>query len=495
MAIDKNNYRYTINNSTETVAYWICAEKGCNSRISTRVSTNNLLNETLPDHPSHGNKLLKRKIRDQENQVIKRLAKVQGASNAHVINEITVNVQQSEAPTLICGMRSRNALKVAIWREKCKVNPSPSIPKPGDFSSFMAGQLPEKFTKTHDGSEFLILQSWTDDTEEDALLVFLSDTGAEIFRTHQVWLLDGTFKTTPCPFKQVYVIMAKSENGGQGLACGFALLPNKAANTYELMMSKIFEKVGNNSNLSVIVCDFEQAMWRTIGVLAHQDVQRRGCQFHFRKAIYSKLGELGLQPFYNGNVEFNELVHKVFALSFIPVEDVVKVFEEHIVSQVEKNLDPDTGNSTWIEGSDELEDFIRYLGRTWIGKPTMSRAGNPSVRRPPLYQHDIWNMYQGIMVEDPVVTNNTLESWNRTWNQEMGSKPNIWRVIQGFVDKESETKRILVANAAGRDMNTNSGRKSLVQNHHRRIASIARQYITLPTAEYLALIAHELSLH
>ena len=67
----------------------------------------------------------------------------------------------------------------------------------------------------------------------------------------------------------------------------------------------------------------------------------------------------------------------------------------------------------------------------------------------------MWNVYLGILEEDPVVTNIRLESWNRTCNQEMGSKPHMWKTIQGFVNQESETKQILVPNAAGRDMNMN----------------------------------------
>ena len=77
----------------------------------------------------------------------------------------------------------------------------------------------------------------------------------------------------------------------------------------------------------------------------------------------------------------------------------------------------------------------------------------------------------------------------------MGSKPNMWRVISGFVDKESETKRILVSNAAGQDLHTNTGRKSLVRGHYERIAGIVQQILTLPPEQYINLIAHELSVH
>ena len=121
--------------------------------------------------------------------------------------------------------------------------------------------------------------------------------------------------------------MARSEMGRQGLACGFGLLPNKRAETYQLMLSKIFELVGSNSALSVFVCDFEQSIWKSLAAIA-PTFKGLGCQFHYRKAHNSKLGDLGLKAFYNGDVEFNELVHKVCALSYVPVEDVVKVYED-----------------------------------------------------------------------------------------------------------------------------------------------------------------------
>ena len=135
------------------------------------------------------------------------------------------------------------------------------------------------------------------------------------------------------------------------------------------------------------------------------------------------------------------------------------------------------------------------MGGTWIGKCSLARTGRRSSRRLPVFAHDLWNVYLEILGEDPVVANNGLESWNRTWNQEMGTKPKTWKIVQGFVNQESETKRILVSNAAGRDMNTNTGRKSLVKNQFVRIGGIVQQYNTLPIEQYLNLIPHEFSLH
>ena len=409
MVRETNNYTYVAIASSTEVKYWKCLVKFCSARIRTRISSSNLIGTVLPEH-LHENRLLKQAVMEQKNSIIKKMAKVDGVTNTRVISEITSNIQRSDTPNLICGMRSKNALKVALWREKRKVNLTTAIPKTGDFASFMTANFPEKFSKTNDGKDFLRLKSWTNEDENEAVLVYISDTGAQVLRTHKVWCMDGTFRTTPSPFSQVYIVMARSEIGGQGLACGFGLLPNKKAETYSLMLNKIFALVGNNSALSVIVCDFEQSVWKSLAVIA-PTVRRRGCQFHYRKAHISRLGDLGLKEFYNGDVEFNELVHNVFVLSYVPVEDVVKVYEEHKVAVIEEKIEND---KTWNEGSEELVEYVKYMKRTWIGKVSLARTGRRASRRPPIFAHDMWNVYLGILEEDPVVTNNGLESWNRT---------------------------------------------------------------------------------
>ena len=110
------------------------------------------------------------------------MAKVDGVSNTRVISEITSNIQRSDTPNLICDMRLKNALKVALWREKRQVNPNPAIPKTGDFASFMTTNFPETFSTTNDGKDFLRLKSWTYEEENEAVLVYISDiwcTGTE----------------------------------------------------------------------------------------------------------------------------------------------------------------------------------------------------------------------------------------------------------------------------------------------------------------------------
>ena len=192
--------QYNFNNSTNQYNYWKCSNKKCSARITTIKTTNAMVGENLPGH-DHGNQRLKRSAAEAEKDVIKRMAVVPGTTAKRVLSEVSSNLQRSPNPGLVCSMRSAGAIKMALWREKNKVNPTPKLPK--NFEDIIGCQLPEKFTQTNDSGEFLILQSWTDNFEQAGLLVFLSDLGANILKTHSLWLMDGTFRSIPAPFSQV----------------------------------------------------------------------------------------------------------------------------------------------------------------------------------------------------------------------------------------------------------------------------------------------------
>ena len=112
----------------------------------------------------------------------------------------TSNVNGSAS--IISSMRSANAIKLALYRKKAKVNPAPHIPK--TYDEIINATLSAKYTQTHDGADFLRSQCWTTDSEDKGMIMFQSDFSAELLKTHSTWLLDGTFKSVPKPFAQVH---------------------------------------------------------------------------------------------------------------------------------------------------------------------------------------------------------------------------------------------------------------------------------------------------
>jgi hypothetical protein len=66
--------------------------------------------------------------------------------------------------------------------------------------------IPPELANTVDGKEFMILNSWTNDKELEAVMVFLSDVGADVMRRAPVCMSDGTFFTARTPYYQVKYI-------------------------------------------------------------------------------------------------------------------------------------------------------------------------------------------------------------------------------------------------------------------------------------------------
>ena len=107
----------------------------------------------------------------------------------------------------------------------------------------------------------------------------MSAHGAERLRLSQIWLCDGTFKTSPEPFLQVYIVFAQT-NSGKVFPAAFCLLPSKSKVTYKKMWSEI-QKGVNNFSPTTLVLDMEPAsaevFFRVFG-----QVEISYCYFHWR---------------------------------------------------------------------------------------------------------------------------------------------------------------------------------------------------------------------
>ena len=124
----------------------------------------------------------------------------------------------------------------------------------------------------------------------------------------------------------------------------------------------------------------------------------------------------------------------MYALSYVPVEQVIMFYEEQILTSVENNLDEEVGDEEWLEVSRELEVFGDYFTRTRIGSAAIIC----------------------IKIVESMVNCisrwNSLECFNRVWNSQVGQHPNVWKVIDAFIKTELEYRRILLLNAIGKDL-------------------------------------------
>ncbi|KAK9686123.1 hypothetical protein QE152_g37434 [Popillia japonica] len=92
-------------------------------------------------------------------------------------------------------------------------------------------EFQEEFTKTFNGEDFLLYDSGP---EENRILIFSTRRNLQLL-SH--WYADGTFKTVPLLFNQLYTIHGLKENASVPLV--YALLPNRTKETYEHLLRQL----------------------------------------------------------------------------------------------------------------------------------------------------------------------------------------------------------------------------------------------------------------
>ncbi len=90
--------------------------------------------------------------------------------------------------------------------------------------------------------------------------MFASDSGLDDLHTMTDWAMDGTFKTSPAEYYQLYVIHI--QKGSFSCPRVFALLPNKQQVTYDRVFVKLKE-LRPLLNPSSLIIDFEKASYNS----------------------------------------------------------------------------------------------------------------------------------------------------------------------------------------------------------------------------------------
>ena len=129
-------------------------------------------------------------------------------------------------------LRSRHNLflEVRLTAWNFQERDCPAIPHDTDFD------IPSKFMLTHKGEDFLLEDS-TITQSGKRYLMFATNKNIEMLKEHPNWFVDGTFKSCPEIFYQIYTVHCLVQ--GSTFPCIYALLSNKRQDTYETFWKNI----------------------------------------------------------------------------------------------------------------------------------------------------------------------------------------------------------------------------------------------------------------
>lgn len=195
-----------------------------------------------------------------------------------------------------------------------------------------------------------------------------------------------------------------------------ALIPRKLAHTYsttiQLIVQRGLEITGRSAESiawKYFTMDFELAMKLGLQQCFYNFninggvVSIRGCSFHYTKAIYAKIAQLGLIDVYkDDSTKVKYFCRLLYALPHAPPNHILAVYD-HIVN----NYTPPgaVGCPAW-------DRFIEYFEQQWL----TAECSFPIMDWNLFDRHDHWS-------------NNKVEGNNRYFGEMQGSHPNLVRFI------------------------------------------------------------------
>lgn len=223
--------------------------------------------------------------------------------------------------------------------------------------------IPEKYRlyETAPGVEedFLLANSGQG---PNRILIFGRRGNLELLRDSNIIYGDGTFKTAPVLFSQIYTLLGKRFGGVHPIV--YALLPNKQRSTYQSMF-ELIQGLQPDFLPAIFSCDFEIA---TITAVKNvfPAVQINCCFFHLTHNLKKKLFALGFANQYNNDAEFSLKVKMVAALGFVAINDLDEAIE--VLS---------------AELPDEMQPLLGWFEDNYVGRRNRRGPGRRAAPFPP----------------------------------------------------------------------------------------------------------------
>ena len=447
-----NGFAYTVDkNGKGDTVYWRCEKrKDCKARCKTVAGqVMKIVNEHthFPDASRPVVQRAKEEIRQRASSTVE--------PTQAILQSVTNRLTVDEASSL----PRPSSMKKAIQRERLRAGNVPPNPR-----SLQELVIPEQFQQTTTGEQFLLFDSGPG---EARILIFSTFNNLEMLSKCNSWFADGTFKTVPKLFTQLYTIHAKCN--GQVFPLVYGLLPNTQRATYDRFLTALSNMRDDFTPVHLLT-DFEKPAIQSFQY-HFPGVDVSGCLFHLSQNIYKHVQQYGLQVEYSQNEEFALVVRMMSALAFCPPADVV---------------------DSWILLQEEFpgvapereQRLIEYFDHYYVGD-----LDEDGIRTIPMFPIPLWNVHERVLRNEPR-SNNSAEAWHRRFNLAvMCHHPTVWKFFEAL---QSEQRACEHSRARLRDANSPPPRKRKYVDIDRRLITLVNTYEARERMSFLRGIAHNL---
>lgn len=265
------------------------------------------------------------------------------------------------------------SLKSSLYRARKKYLDTDFL----TFTNIESVQIPQALAK-----DFLICS----EDSADKILIFATNTARNIVKRPGSYYADGTFKSAPKPFYQMFVIhldLESDANITNIVPVIYALLPNKSESTYVRLFTLVRDKL--KIQIKSFKSDYEIAIMNAVSRV-FPEAAVTGCYHHFNDAIWKYVKKIKL----NRTSDGRNVARMSAIIPLVPEKDIPAAWNYIL----EKAAD-----------TPEMRRFRRYFESTWYPKksPTVLSCAGQRHR-----------------------TTNALEGWHRRINARIPKKPNLY---------------------------------------------------------------------
>lgn len=217
--------------------------------------------------------------------------------------------------------------------------------------------------------------------DNERILLFTTKSNVEHLKKSSYWIMDGTFKTVPTLFRQLYTIHALVGTGENAkiLPLVYALMTSKTEECYTRLFENLNDFAAENEldlNPQFILTDFEQAAINA-SKREYPDSNCIGCLFHLGQSVWRQIQANSLSKRYGEDEEFSLKLRQIIALAFLPPTEIPSAFNEL------KSTIPE-----------EASEIVQWFENNYVhGRiRRVMRGGNVS-RTAPLFPPTFWSVF------------------------------------------------------------------------------------------------------
>ena len=170
--------------------------------------------------------------------------------------------------------------------------------------------------------------------------------------------VDGTFRSAPHPYMQIFTIHADVRSHVIQIAS--CLMLHKDTGSYRQVIQALKLAVrhvsGHRWRPTTVVLDFELASINAFQT-EFPNIEVKGCYFHFNQSLWKHVQSLGIVRAYRNDRRVKKLIKKIMALAFLPLAVLRINYQQMRNSNRTRRL---------VARYPNLNDFMVYFENTYL---------------------------------------------------------------------------------------------------------------------------------